>query len=56
MAHLTQVSPAPNNGTEGSLYHILEDPPVVDELPEVSCVDRVQFREAGQGIIHKSSF
>ncbi|XP_063883687.1 venom phosphodiesterase-like isoform X2 [Scylla paramamosain] len=36
MCYLTEVEPAPNNGTEGALYAALLDPP---ELPEVPVED-----------------
>lgn len=35
MCHLTGVAPAPNNGTEGSLYHALVIPPTMPSLPQV---------------------
>ncbi|XP_063883864.1 venom phosphodiesterase-like [Scylla paramamosain] len=34
MCHLTGVNPSPNNGTLGSLYHILAHPPEYPQLPE----------------------
>ncbi|XP_042858870.1 venom phosphodiesterase-like [Penaeus japonicus] len=34
MCYLTGVTPAPNNGTEGSLYHALVSPPDAPSLPE----------------------
>lgn len=34
MCHLTGVTPAPNNGTEGSLYHALVSPPDTPSLPQ----------------------
>ncbi|XP_071548743.1 venom phosphodiesterase-like isoform X2 [Panulirus ornatus] len=34
MCHMTGVRPAPNNGTSGSLYHILANPPNLPPLPE----------------------
>ena len=36
MCHLTGVEPYPNNGTLGSLYHILAQPPQYPQLPVVS--------------------
>lgn len=35
MCHLTGVEPSPNNGTLGSLYHILAQPPEYPKLPKV---------------------
>lgn len=35
MCHLTGVEPSPNNGTMGSLYHILAQPPEYPKLPKV---------------------
>ena len=37
---LVGVEPSENNGTEGSLHHILKDPPILkqaDSLPYTSC-------------------
>lgn len=39
MCHLAGVEPAPNNGTLGSLYHTLAQPPAYPELPEVRGLD-----------------
>lgn len=36
MCHLLGVTPAPNNGTEGSLYEALVDPPEDPDIPLVS--------------------
>ncbi|MPC78451.1 Ectonucleotide pyrophosphatase/phosphodiesterase family member 1 [Portunus trituberculatus] len=33
MCYLTEVEPAPNNGTEGALYAALLDPPEIPEVP-----------------------
>ncbi|XP_068246161.1 venom phosphodiesterase 2-like isoform X2 [Palaemon carinicauda] len=34
MCHLSGVKPSPNNGTEGSLYHILANPPDAPVIPK----------------------
>lgn len=35
MCHIGGVEPSANNGTLGSLYHILAEPPLYPELPGV---------------------
>lgn len=40
MCYLTEVEPAPNNGTEGALYAALLDSPEIPEVPVVSTVEQ----------------
>ncbi|CAL4075250.1 unnamed protein product, partial [Meganyctiphanes norvegica] len=43
MCHLAGIVPAPNNGTQGSLDHILKSPPPRDPLPEESKPPTAEF-------------
>ncbi|XP_050729429.1 venom phosphodiesterase-like [Eriocheir sinensis] len=49
MCHLTGVEPAPNNGTLGSLYHILAQPPAYPELPEEERPPTLEFPSGDLG-------
>jgi len=46
LAHLTNIDPLPNNGTQGSLYHLLRDPPVLPPTQSNSSYNQCPYPDS----------